>query len=337
MTMRVGIIGAGISGLACAGALASEGASVTLFDKGRGPGGRMSSRRMPTPLGEAGFDHGAQYLKATSPAFAVQVEQWAAAGVAERWPEGGTEAWVGVPTMSAIPKHMARGLDVRAGVLVRGLARQDGLWRIIHSGGSDGPFDVAVVALPAEQAVPMLGLHDLVMARAGIAAPSRPCWAAMLAFAEPLDAPPVLRDRGIVTWAANNRSKPMRGPLDCWTLHASADWSAVHVDAEPEWALGELTRAFAKAIGRDDLSPIAAAAHRWRFAVSGHAGWEALWNPTLALGACGDWLAGPRVEAAWLSGRRLAELIAMGQDAISTDGTGGEHGAVRLSGTRAAG
>jgi len=49
------IIGAGISGLACAQALAAAGQPVTLFDKARGPGGRMSSRRLP----EATLDLGA--------------------------------------------------------------------------------------------------------------------------------------------------------------------------------------------------------------------------------------------------------------------------------------
>ena len=36
----------------------------------------------------------------------------------------------------------------------------------------------------------------------------------------------------------------------------------------------------------------------------------ALWNGELGLGACGDWLIGPRVECAWLSGRELARQMA---------------------------
>ncbi|WP_333927659.1 FAD-dependent oxidoreductase [Sphingomonas sp. LR55] len=49
--MRIGIVGAGMAGLSCAQALRRQGHAVVLFDKGRGPGGRMSTRRIDTPLG----------------------------------------------------------------------------------------------------------------------------------------------------------------------------------------------------------------------------------------------------------------------------------------------
>lgn len=44
--MTVAIIGAGMAGLSCARALVQAGVAVELFDKGRGPGGRMSTRRV---------------------------------------------------------------------------------------------------------------------------------------------------------------------------------------------------------------------------------------------------------------------------------------------------
>lgn len=45
----------------------------------------MLTRRLPTPLGEASFDHGAQYFTARDQAFAVCVAAWAAAGHFGRW------------------------------------------------------------------------------------------------------------------------------------------------------------------------------------------------------------------------------------------------------------
>ena len=41
----VDVIGAGMSGIACARALQAEGVPVRLIDKGRGIGGRMATRR----------------------------------------------------------------------------------------------------------------------------------------------------------------------------------------------------------------------------------------------------------------------------------------------------
>ena len=42
---RVAVIGAGMAGATCARLLADAGLDVTLFDKSRGVGGRMSTRR----------------------------------------------------------------------------------------------------------------------------------------------------------------------------------------------------------------------------------------------------------------------------------------------------
>jgi predicted NAD/FAD-dependent oxidoreductase len=56
-------------------------------------------------------------------------------------------------------------------------------------------------------------------------------------------------------------------------------------------------------------------AHRWRYALSPGTGDGALWNPDIGLGVCGDWLLGPRVECAWLSGRMLADSC-IGTDPI---------------------
>lgn len=99
--MRIGIVGAGMAGLACAEELTSLGHEVRLFDKGREPGGRMSTRRIPTSAGEANFDHGAQYFTVRDDAFQQKVAAWISEGAAAPWPPAGSDAYVGVPAMNA--------------------------------------------------------------------------------------------------------------------------------------------------------------------------------------------------------------------------------------------
>ena len=70
-----------------------------------------------------------------------------------------------------------------------------------------------------------------------------------------------------------------------------------------------LLREFSLATVTTGLQPIGAEAHLWRYALSAGIGDGALWNPGLNLGACGDWLLGPRVECAWLSGKALARKM----------------------------
>ena len=71
--VRVAVIGGGITGLTCARALADAGHAVTVFDKGRGVGGRLATRRTDDGLR---FDHGAQVLPATEGHTAVEHGEW---------------------------------------------------------------------------------------------------------------------------------------------------------------------------------------------------------------------------------------------------------------------
>ena len=59
MKKRVAIVGAGMSGLACARELVQLGHEVTLYEKSRGPGGRMPTRWLNRDIDPPlGFDHG---------------------------------------------------------------------------------------------------------------------------------------------------------------------------------------------------------------------------------------------------------------------------------------
>jgi predicted NAD/FAD-dependent oxidoreductase len=70
-----------------------------------------------------------------------------------------------------------------------------------------------------------------------------------------------------------------------------------------------LLAALGEATGGDVPALLAHSVHRWRYALSAGTGLGCLWNGALQIGACGDWLIGPRVECAWVSGRTLAQRI----------------------------
>ena len=305
--MRVAIIGAGMAGIACAEWLRAAGTASVLFDKGRGPGGRMSTRRTDTPFGPASFDHGAQYFTVRDPGFRARVGRWATATLAAPWPAAGPDAWVGSPGMNAPLKEAASGLDVRQSTLVEVPERDGAGWRVAGE-----RFDALVVATPAENAAPLLDALDPPAATLARATGADPCWTVMAAFGERVDAPDVLRGNGAVGWAARNSAKPGRGGPEAWVVQAGPDWSRAHLEETPEAVAAALLPAFAAEFGLQLPPGPAVAAHRWRYARSGNAGIGHLWRPDAALGVCGDWLLGPRVEAAWLSGDGLAQAMQSG-------------------------
>lgn len=90
--VRIGIVGAGMAGLSCAQELRRKGHDTVSFDKGRGPGGRMSTRRIDTPPAQTAFDYGVQYFTVRDPAFVTQVATWVMDGHVARWATAGTDA-----------------------------------------------------------------------------------------------------------------------------------------------------------------------------------------------------------------------------------------------------
>ena len=299
-----------MAGLSCAETLLHAGIQVSVFDKGRGPGGRMASRRMETPLGTTVFDFGAQYFTVRDTAFAEQVRHWEANGIVKPWPLARHDAYVGVPAMNEVLRDLAHGHNVAFSALVKGVTRHGRQWRLVCDGHEQELYDGVVLALPAEQTAPILTLHDFELAKAALFARSQPCWTGMFVFDETLQhADGILRDTGDVAWASRNNAKPGRSGPESWVVQATPQWSANHLELAPETVGPLLLDALATAIGSPIPVPIAQSIHRWRYALSAGTGLGSLWNASMQIGACGDWLIGPRIESAWLSGRQLAERM----------------------------
>ncbi len=309
--MKIAIVGSGLSGLACADLLVSAGHEVCLFDKARGPGGRMSTRRMDTAAGQASFDHGAQYFTARDPAFQTVVKQWQESGAVALWTAAGPKAWVGMPTMNAPLKALAARHDVAWSVRIDELLKQEDGWRLKSEDHIIEPlFDAVLLAIPAEQTAPLLKPWETdfqILADRTITAP---CWTLMLAFADPIKTDRVtFRGDAVIGWAARNSDKPGRIGPESWVVQASPDWSIEHLEDSQEQVVTALSGRFADLLGFSLPVPLVASAQRWRYARSGKTSHSALYNSDMKIGVCGDWLIGPRVECAWLSGTALAKMV----------------------------
>lgn len=316
MRPSVAVVGAGMTGLSCARRLADAGCRVQVFDKGRGLGGRLATRRIDEALS---FDHGVQFVTARGAGFAALLHELERRGVAARWrprqagPAAGASGWwVGRPGMSRLVRPLAEGLDVHVAARVVALEDTPGGWRLrAEAGALHGPFDRLVLALPPLQAAALLDGRGLAASLSAVDV--APCWAVLLAFSAPLPAPfDVWRAaEGRLAFAARNASKPGRLALpEAWVLHAGADWSAAHLEAAPEDVVAALSAAFAEIAGPLPES-LHASAHRWRYART----LRPFGRPFLAaerLHVGGDWCLGAHVEAAYDSGTAIAEDLLEG-------------------------
>ena len=113
-----------------------------------------------------------------------------------------------------------------------------------------------------------------------------------------------------VRWLARENSKPGRGSIERWTVQASPEWSAEHVNDDAERVSAKLLKGFAEITGIH-AEPSHAVAHRWLYAQTRRPlGQPYLADKQTGIALCGDWCLGHRVEDAFVSGLELGLHLA---------------------------
>lgn len=309
-TEHTAVIGAGLAGLTCARALADAGHSVVVFDKGRGLGGRMASRRKNGWQ----FDHGAVLLRPTDDAFSAFLATIHSKGHAEVWDTA--NGWIGVPGMSAVVKSLAHGLEIVSSQRVTGLIKTDAGW--IINGPQDAEnliFDRVILAIPQPQAQEILTPWPALSAQIA-KAQMQPCWTLMVGFDAPLATDMTYSDHCAdpISAIARETAKPGRGlPGDGWVIQANADWSRSNLERDQAEIEELLLTAFFKAVDCAPVTPAISMAHRWRYSfTTTPLGQAYVMDPSVGLAACGDWCLGHTAQSAYDSGRYLAAAIIAG-------------------------
>lgn len=185
ISKNIAVVGAGMAGITAARTLIQAGHRVTVFEKSKGVGGRMSTRR--SEFGS--FDHGAQYFTVRDARFRSMM-QWAlgnAPEIARPWAANAVRVldaqgrtleaalpsrephWVGQPGMNALVGHMAAPLAAKKQILqgkqVRLIERNgQGQYSLLCHNPDDakakpesiGSFDAVLLAIPSVQAQSLL-------------------------------------------------------------------------------------------------------------------------------------------------------------------------------------
>ena len=322
-TPSVAVVGAGLSGLMCARALADHGLAVTVFDKGRMPGGRSAAKRLP----DGRFaDHGAPKLEIAEARLAPYRAAWHELGVLGDWtPAGCEDSWqIAQPTTRGLAQHLAEALDVRQATAVSELRREGAGWLLVADGATHGPFDRVIVTAPAPQAANLIAPHTPDLADRARTAAYRPIMSALAVFDRPLeiDRDVVLPDHdAVLEKAVRESAKPGRDPVaDVWALHATQTWSEAHKNDAFDPIAQALFDAFRGQLP-DLPDPQQLIGHRWLYGqVTQPLGTDCLFDADLGLGAAGDWCLGPTAGDALLSGVAAAGRVFASEPALAARG-----------------
>lgn len=320
---RIAIIGAGMSGAAAALELVTAGYHVTVFDKGRAVGGRMSSKRT-----QSGYlDLGAQYFTARGADFQRQLQLWLDAGCAAAWScttatltsageSGKLQAspdrqlrYIGVPAMHSPVKFLLQNIPVLNNCRISLLQRDRMSWSL-HSDTGDAytDFDGLVLTMPPVQTGQLLaqsGLADLFAAPGEVL---EPCWAVAVRASGAVPAEAIFCEHPKLRFVSHQGRKT--GRQSCYILHFNARFSRDHLQQPAGFWFGEASNILRCELGvQGAIEPVVA--HRWLYASQNDQlappGLVTLPEQRIWIG--GDWSYGGRVENAYRSGVDLGKAV----------------------------
>ncbi|MBJ7336997.1 NAD(P)-binding protein [Mycolicibacterium sp.] len=304
MSPRVAVVGAGLSGAACAHALRARGVAVDIVDRGRAPGGRMAS----PVLHDRRVDIGAAYFTVKEPEFEPVVAAWTAQGLARSWTDTFDVFSADGHRQTSGPMRYATPGGLRALVratLPDGVRTGDAVERL-----DDLDHDAVVLAMPDPQAARLaldaVDWVDYEPVITVVAEWSRRCW--------PISDAAFVNDDDDVTTIADDGSRRGDGAAVLVT-HTTAQRARAHLEA-PDGAVTPVLAALRRVLDVTE-APQWTHAHRWTFAkpVATHdeEAFGLVSRDGRLLGLCGDsWCpsGAPRIESAWLSGHRLGSALA---------------------------
>lgn len=324
MKPSIAIIGAGLAGLTLARELSSH-ANITLFEKARGLGGRMSTRRNDTHQ----WDHGAQFFTARATAFKTLLAPFIADGTVREWQPNITTLspdkapfkrpwfephYVAAPAMNSLLKAMAKDQEIHLATRVEKVEQQQNKWRLLDEHANLlGEYDWVISSAPLPQTQALLPAELLgdTLRRYNM----QPCYALLLAIDDAelpsWDAAKV--NNAPINWIAFNHRLPGRNQQSgAVVVHSTSDWAKAHLEDNQEAVKQQLIESFCALSGTRSEAITQSQLHRWRYALSGDVAEpeaEFVLNAPARLAACGDWCLGGRVEAAFTSAHRLAAVL----------------------------
>ena len=227
--MKIIIIGAGVAGLSAARILTQKGYQVTVLDKGRGVGGRMSTRTIEN----AKVDHGAQYFSVKTPEFQAFISELQSENIASEWylAQRDNVRYMGAKGMNTIPKKMASSLDILLNEKVILIENNT----VKTESGNVYDFDNLVITIPIPQVIDLFQNSKISFSEDDKTVIAQieyqPCIAVMAVLKEPTDivSGGIILENQPVAWIADNFQKGIT-EIPTVTIHASAAYSAKRFD-----------------------------------------------------------------------------------------------------------
>ena len=296
----IAIIGSGICGLTIANALKDTKAEVTVYDKGRRPGGRAASRTIEGCV----FDHGAPAIPNEVAKHFVTDKKL----TNEQWLLDKSSAYCPIGGVSNFGRDIADGLKVLQDKTILSCQSNDeGFVLSLAEGRSITSIETLILTAPPLQSAaliqeiePTLGeeLHETCR--------MSPSWVVLFRIADRFSRENnVFVPSEIITKVRHDHTKPGRksSSQGSWFVaECSPEWSVENLERSPEWVSMAVIDVLRADLG-EGFPVESSLAHRWRYAsTQDPIGSDYLHNDNRSLWITGDWCLGNGIQSAHSSG-----------------------------------
>lgn len=248
--LSIAIIGAGICGSFCGHLLQQKGHEVFLFDKGRGVGGRTSTKRVKIDGSltshEIKYDHGASYFQIETPQIQNLCYDLASRNILRRE----EEYYIAAPGMNSLAKYFSKNLNLYTDTKVKTISNK---FVTDENEKEYGPFDMIIVTIPAPQIPDILSETKDLLGQIKFS----PRRTIMMTLGNDDKAPAHQDAEKLI----HEDRKPERPNHNSVVYHMSRSWSESRINLDNTAALD----AFLKKWDGDPDMIIHAQAHGWRY------------------------------------------------------------------------
>ena len=316
------VIGSGISGATIANLL-NKKFQVNLYDKGRGPGGRASFKRVK---GQIGFDHGTQYFSPKTIEFKKFANRLIKIKILKKW--SGNHIFlnskkkenkkhikiIGKKGNNDICKFLLKKVKCFYQSEVKKIYYKNKLWFLLFTDGKIRTYKGVILTCPFPQLKKLSEkfINDTFIKRklkmdANITV--------MIAIKKNKKSPSsFLFDDPVLGWAGNeNTKKRFKSKYDLWTLQSTFKWANKNIDKNKKNLKKNskiLIDKFFKLTKIKKTKVIYSINHGWKYSSNSKPlKIRSYWDPQKKIGVCADWFIGPRLESGWISAHDLFKKI----------------------------
>lgn len=338
--MTSALIGAGAAGSACVSVLRSRGTDCLVFEKARGVGGRLATRRvnLETQGHELCYDHGAPIFQLDT-----NLQNLLFKNIKSSVLQAHGNGFVSCPTMPQLIKELLGNTPVHTQIEIAKIEGRPRQWFLVekvstpptlpqsvvesnsrthaaNSGRVFGPFEKVIFTAPGPQTWNLISHLPCAWSQELTKITYNPCWALMFSAQKKLESASILepveldsKTNDFFSSLSLQNLKPSRSLPDgiqSWVAHASPEWSLSHLEESSERVLATLLPRALERLNIDAESVLHSAVHRWRFStVKQHLNSPFLEDDVNGLFFAGDACLGSSVADSLQSGFALGKFL----------------------------